>query len=202
VNYLDHFGDYEVADPNNIVIVENFIDEEEVTKIYKYATSVNDWVNQSASRTDSIHSYEKIKDNSEEIFSILQRKVNAVQSLVEYTFGRKLEKATAGIRKWTVGESQGIHADGESQYGEPNETYIVDYGSIMYLNDNYEGGEICFPAYEKCFKPKPGTLIFFPSSIYYLHGVHEIVSGERYTSAHFWVPIKHRNLVQLSLSKK
>jgi hypothetical protein len=202
MDYSDHFGDYRVADIENIVVIENFIDSREISLIYDYCKSISNdkslWESQSFSNTDSIHMEDKLLCQSIEIYEILQTKIKEVKKLVEFKFGRELEDARAGIRKWVVGESQGLHADGETRRGTPTDTYIVDYGSIMYLNDDYEGGEICFPAYEICFRPKPGTLIFFPSSIYYLHGVHEITSGERYTSAHFWVPTKHKKLIKMS----
>jgi hypothetical protein len=68
--------------------------------------------------------------------------------------------------------------------------------------DDYDGGELYFPAYDIEFKPKAGTLAFFPSSTYYVHGVKEILAGVRYTSAHFWVPIKHKRLIEMTKNEQ
>lgn len=128
----------------------------------------------------------------------MQTYVNDVQREVEYKFGRQLEQAKPGFRKWYPGEYQDLHADGETAGGWPGYNYIVDYGSIMYLNDEYEGGEIFFPKYDIQLKPKSGTLIFFPSTNMYAHGVTEVTDGVRFTSAHFWVPSKHRILMEMA----
>jgi predicted 2-oxoglutarate/Fe(II)-dependent dioxygenase YbiX len=187
------------ADPSNIVIKENFVTNEHLVEILDYCRSVNEWESQSELGNDSIHVPELIEKNSPKIFSIMQEYVNNVQHEVEYKFGRKLEDTTPGIRKWNPGENQDIHADGETAGGWPGYNYIVDYGSIIYLNEDYEGGEICFPKYNIHIKPKAGTLIFFPSTNMYAHGVTEVISGTRYTSPHFWIPVKHKILMEMAV---
>lgn len=187
------------ADPSNIVIKENFISELNLAKIIDYVKNAQEWESQSPMGTDSIHNSNEIEKNSPNIFSIMQQYVDDVQEEVQYKFGRKLEKARPGFRRWYPGEYQDLHADGETAGGWPGYNYIVDYGSILYLNDDYEGGELFFPVYGMCVKPKPGTLIFFPSSDMYAHGVTEVVSGVRYTSAHFWIPSKHRILMEMAV---
>ena len=186
------------ADPSNIVIVENFISTEHLEKVYKYCYLINEWEPQSSAGTDKISTAATMKSINPELHNIMQNYATKVQKLIEYKFGRKLESGSFGIRRWDEGELQEPHADGESFDGVPNETYIVDYGSIVYLNDNYTGGELYFPAYDLCFKPKAGTLVFFPSSTCYIHGVKPVTGGIRYTAPHFWVPVKHRTLIELS----
>ena len=187
------------ADPSNIVIKENFVSKEHLLEIANYCASIEEWESQSDLGTDSIHTPELIEKNSPRIFLIMQQYVDNVQNEVEYKFGRKLEKTNPGIRKWFPGEYQDIHADGETAAGWPGYNYIVDYGSIIYLNDEYEGGEIFFPKYNIHIQPKPGTLVFFPSTNMYAHGVTEITDGIRYTSPHFWIPVKHRILMDMSV---
>lgn len=160
--------------------------------------SIKDWESQSELGSDSIHIPELIEQKSPKVFSIMQQYVNNVQHEVEYKFGRKLESTKPGIRKWNPGENQDVHADGETAGGWPGYNYIVDYGSIIYLNDDYEGGEIFFPKYNIHMKPKAGTLIFFPSTNMYAHGVTEVISGVRYTSPHFWIPVKHKILMEMA----
>lgn len=186
------------ADPSNIVIKENFITKEHLAKILDYCRSTKEWESQSQLGTDSIHTPELIEKNSPEIFSIMQEYVDAVQHEVQYKFGRFLERTKPGIRKWNTGENQAIHADGETADGWPGYNYIVDYGSIIYLNDDYEGGELFFPKYNIHIKPEPGTLVFFPSTNMYAHGVTEVTDGVRYTSPHFWIPIKHKILMEMA----
>ena len=187
------------ADPSNIVIKENFVSKENLVKILDYCYSIEFWESRSHIGIDSIHMPEFIEKNSPKVFSIMQQYVDNVQYEIEYRFGRRLEKTNPGIRRWLPGEYQDIHADGETSGGLPNYNYIVDYGSIIYLNEDYEGGEIFFPKYDIHIKPKAGTLIFFPSTNMYAHGVTEVVSGIRYTSPHFWTPVKHKILMEMAV---
>jgi predicted 2-oxoglutarate/Fe(II)-dependent dioxygenase YbiX len=53
--------------------------------------------------------------------------------------------------------------------------------SILYLNDDYSGGELCFLDRGICLSPKAGDLIVFPGNKNYKHEVSLITSGERYT---------------------
>jgi predicted 2-oxoglutarate/Fe(II)-dependent dioxygenase YbiX len=187
------------ADPSNIVIKENFISKEHLVKIIDYCHSVNNWESKSQLGTDSLHTWEKLSSGSNVVFEILQEYINKVQREVEYRFGRFLESTKPGIRKWNPGEYQDVHADGETAAGWPGYNYIVDYGSILYLNDDYEGGELFFPKYNIHLKPKPGTLVFFPSTNMYAHGVTEVTDGIRFTSPHFWIPVKHRILMEMAV---
>lgn len=52
---------------------------------------------------------------------------------------------------------------------------------ILYLNDEFEGGEIYFNKQDKLIKPAPGTLVMFPSNRYFTHEVKPITSGMRFS---------------------
>lgn len=52
---------------------------------------------------------------------------------------------------------------------------------LVYLNDDYEGGELYFPDLDFGIRPKRGMMITFPGNLYYTHGVAPVRSGTRYT---------------------
>ena len=58
----------------------------------------------------------------------------------------------------------------------------------MYINDDYDGGEICFKINDHFIshKPSKGDVIVFPSTRPYLHGVRKNYNGERYMIRSFW----------------
>jgi hypothetical protein len=60
----------------------------------------------------------------------------------------------------------------------------------MYLNDDYEGGEISFldESTGKIikYKPKAGDVLVFPSGEPYYHGTHKVLSGDRYIIRTWW----------------
>jgi 2OG-Fe(II) oxygenase superfamily len=56
----------------------------------------------------------------------------------------------------------------------------VAYGFILYLNDNYDGGELYYPNKGIEYKPVKNTLVIHPSTEEYTHGVKAVSSGTRY----------------------
>jgi hypothetical protein len=187
------------ADPQNIVIIENFIEPEHLEMLSDYCETIKEWHSDGGDGgSDSISSYKDMKDNAPELYSIMRDYMKNIRERLEFKFGRNLEPAEPGIRRWVPGEHIDLHADGETAAGVPSFAYIVDYGSIIYINEDYEGGELSFPAYNIKFKPKAGTLVFFPSNNNYSHCVTEVKSGLRFTSAHFWTPTKHLTLIEMA----
>ena len=87
--------------------------------------------------------------------------------------------------KWKEGRSMSTHSDNSwpdgSQKNHP--TSFRTWSAIFYINDDYEGGEIEFPLKKFTYKPKSNSLVVFPSTSEYLHGVKEVTKGTRYTVA-------------------
>lgn len=61
-----------------------------------------------------------------------------------------------------------------------------DRSGLLYLNDNYEGGELHFPLQNFTYKPPTGTFIFFEGNEEVPHEVNTIKSGERYNIITFY----------------
>lgn len=61
-----------------------------------------------------------------------------------------------------------------------------NFTTMLYLNDNFEGGEIYFPVHEVTIKPKPGMLVLFSGDPTMPHGINQITSGTRYVNTAFW----------------
>jgi len=80
----------------------------------------------------------------------------------------------ANISKYTMGGKANIHSD--EGYTEDNGIYTV----IIYLNGDYEGGEVAYVDYDVKIKPAAGDILIFPS--YYLHYSDPVLSGQKYMS--------------------
>lgn len=109
----------------------------------------------------------------------------------------------SGVMRYEPGTMMGSHFD--AQGGDETLTYSI----VLYINDDYEGGEISFtvrdydlrdPEYSDLkadedldsaiasgsvdywYKPEAGSALVFPSTYPYNHQVHLIRSGNRYMS--------------------
>lgn len=54
---------------------------------------------------------------------------------------------------------------------------LVEYAAVLYINDDYNGGEIFFEKFGVEFKPPAGSLIIFPGTEKYEHGVRPVKPG-------------------------
>lgn len=116
-------------------------------------------------------------------FPLLTKKFEDAVSTV---FGRSVKSNTAHAQKWNVGGFANPHSDNSDAEGTPNAFEINKYVAILYLNDDYTGGEIFFPEHNITIKPKAGSLMVFPGGVENMHGVKKILSGCRYTMVSFW----------------
>ena len=66
-----------------------------------------------------------------------------------------------------------------------------DVSFLFYLNSEFGGGELEFPELGLTIKPKKGMMIAFPSYKEYVHKVHPVTWGHRYTLVS-WVETKQK----------
>jgi hypothetical protein len=57
---------------------------------------------------------------------------------------------------------------------------------LMYLNGDYEGGELEFPYLNFTYKPYGGDLLLFPSGVPYMHAAKPVTSGTKYSVVSWW----------------
>lgn len=94
---------------------------------------------------------------------------------------------TVDIVRWSKGDKlDPPHYDVCHPDGSPNYTPWRHMTAMVYLNEDYENGQIFFPEFNLEYKPKKGAAVVFPSDINYLHGVREITEGTRYTISLFY----------------
>jgi hypothetical protein len=108
------------------------------------------------------------------------------QEAIELVFEREVKPNTSHAQKWDVGGFAAPHSDNSDHDGHPNAFEINKYVGILYLNDDYEGGELYFPDHDIEFKPAAYSYICFPGGVENIHGVKEILKGVRYTMVSFW----------------
>ena len=66
-----------------------------------------------------------------------------------------------------------------------------EFATLLYFNENYEGGELRFDKLDVTIKPEEGMLITFPCAMQYEHEVLPVVSGApRLRMSKFWTRIR------------
>lgn len=72
----------------------------------------------------------------------------------------------------------------DGHFGSHHDTYPGSNRAIsvlIYLNDDYEGGEVEFVHLNLKMKPKAGTVILFPPNYPYRHIAHPVTKGTKYS---------------------
>lgn len=77
--------------------------------------------------------------------------------------------------RYKPGQHFAVHSDSGFSYN-------CTVSSVMYLNDDYEGGELWFPFLDLTYKPKAGDIVIFPSTYIYAHASKPITSGVKYSA--------------------
>jgi hypothetical protein len=61
----------------------------------------------------------------------------------------------------------------------------IKLGAVIYLNDDFDGGEIYYPKANLEIKPVARSLVVHPAGMIYRHGVKAVSNGERFSLAGF-----------------
>ena len=77
------------------------------------------------------------------------------------------------LLKYRSNQEYKTHYDGTTNIGR-----IIS--ALVYLNDDYTGGELEFPNFGVKIKPEPGMLILFPSNFAYAHTAYPVTVGTKY----------------------
>jgi hypothetical protein len=117
-------------------------------------------------------------DKTPEYFNELKTKL---RNIAEEVSPKKLKNLSLSAHKWTPGAFAAHHSDNTELDGTPNAWQDNKFVTIIYLNDNYDGGNLLFNAHGISISPSAGTVIAFDPGFTNLHGVSEVTSGVRYT---------------------
>ena len=143
------------------LILENFISDEKCEELISHYI----WNSSFAFKHGDTYPL-----NTPLVFGVTDRIENIAKSL-----DPRAKLSLCQIVKWPIHSKMNQHLDPEGDL----------FAVIVYLNDNYIGGETCFEGDPVC-KPETGKLIMF-SNCEIPHSVNEVVEGTRYTLALWFV---------------
>lgn len=87
------------------------------------------------------------------------------------------------ILHYPTGAFQHTHADNciiEPHTGKVIKIKSWTHSAIVYLNDDFEGGEIVYPQKDFTYKPVAGSCVIHPAGAEHLHKVNPVTKGDRY----------------------
>jgi hypothetical protein len=116
--------------------------------------------------------FEEIKKCYDDVDSRLKKCLEHYESM--YNFKMDYMEAINFVR-YKPGQHFAVHTD----HGF---SYTCTVSSVMYLNDEYDGGELWFPYLDITLKPKAGDVVLFPSTYIYAHASLKIKSGIKYSA--------------------
>jgi hypothetical protein len=188
------------ASPDRIIYEENFVELDDLKYIQKFVGTINEWNNPlpDTFNDDGDCIYEAnywwnrvcsgdiIEKLDITAFKIVDKYIQKMARLIEDTHRVTVYERPPVIVRWTPGTEQSPHSDKQLNDGRPNPFPLYDINSIIYWNDDFEGGEFYYPEYELEFKIKAGMAVAHPGDIHYLHGVRQVISGVRWTTPSFY----------------
>lgn len=110
------------------------------------------------------------KDIHNQAYFLIQASLN---TYAEKHNLRPLINEHFNMLRYSGGQHYKAHADG---FSDTKRTV----SAIIYLNDDFDGGEIEFINFGIKIKPKPGMLLLFPSNYAYSHIAHPVTNGTKY----------------------
>jgi len=133
-------------------------------------------------RTEAIELLKKTKDVSDDNLTHCasidrQDIVDKVKNFLENKFNIILNCHNIQYQVWKVGSQSTLHVHDE--YGRS----ICDYNTLIYLNDDFDGGE--FYTLNEIIPVKKGNVTFFNGEKIW-HGVKPVKTNDRYTIIIWW----------------
>jgi len=174
-------------------IVDDFLTPKECQDILAFVTSVSEW--------DRVSGSQGFWDNrtlsDEYVYQKLSKNMGAKLLAIRDRIGIEIERSFEvekvypdhlSIIRWFPGIGLNPHVDDMTDSsGEGSEWFHHrEFGIVVYLNDNFEGGHTYYPNHDVEVKPKAGRLVIHPGDQSHRHGVKAAKDGTRYTLSSFW----------------
>lgn len=183
---------------NMIHVRYNFINKEDLDILNSFFPKIEHFSNKDVAFIPPIYGGQTLEYKTEihdsEVISVMKKYTRLSFDEAKKIFiddrGYILEcnrgRSGQELIRWSVGASLAAHADGNDF---PPDWPYLDIGCLMYLNDEYSGGEIRFPEQNITIVPSPGMVVFFPT--HYIHEVMEIRENPNGPTRRHTMPMFH-----------
>lgn len=147
--------------------IENFLTEDQQNIFLSCAKEEDGWETPSFGNT--------VKKMNDKVFLEAKKVFESVESLfIDFEFLKK----SFYVRRLQNRQFMWPHQD----KSDSDDSDIV-FGIVIYLNDNFEGGELVYPELNLRVKPKPRSIFIHDAS--HKHQVFPVTMGSRYSITAF-----------------
>jgi hypothetical protein len=188
-------ADYPALD---FIIIENFLGAADLAVLMRSFARLRPTLNDKNIDSDywqgRLLFAHEVAAHSREAGAIMKHfQLEATQRIGEfYRLAREIYADTVQLVIWGEGIHMPPHADNANPDGSPHGMHWRNFSSIVYLNDDYEGGELYFTALDRYIKPKAGMLVAFTAGFHHEHSVLKVTKGERFTMPAFYTFERNR----------
>lgn len=156
---------------NNIKVFNNYLSKDECNKLI-------DLINNTETSNNRLLQSDMFNNTTLSLLyydslSVAEKYMPEVHSLIQKEYQVTVKPRHARFAQWKHINSQSITVD---DMGLQDKNHIAGW---IYLNDDYEGGELLFINQKVSIRPKVGDLITYPGNIHYWYTV-EPTNGSRY----------------------
>ena len=129
-----------------------------------------------------------VLENYPEAAALMRRAQRRITDKLQafYALNATVFADTVQLVQWRDGMFMPPHADRANPDGSPHGMPHRDFASIIYLNDDYAGGELYFTRLDMAVKPTAGMLVAFTGGWHHEHAVLSVRSGLRLTMPAFY----------------
>lgn len=195
--------DYIRPPPRGLFMFENYIDAELVTDLTAFANQQDGQrlmvIDNNQSTPDNIVKVEDQRRVAERV-DLAERRQEINQlvktvfvDLANQCFGKSLDWFEApDLMRYRKGGYYVKHADSQNMDLATrtwNKVIDRDLSMLLYLNDDYEGGELSFYKLNYQIRPRAGAVVLFPSDHRFLHQAETVKKGVRYAIVS-WASVK------------
>ena len=174
---------------DDIIFYDNFLTEDEGEKLIAFLEDEDQPWSMSAffeSYGMSIMPEDPILEKYGLPRDFLKKLADRMHLAVEDAHQRPVKSVSSHAQKWNVGAFAPFHSDNTDMEGNWSAWEKSKLVCLLYINDNYTGGELNFRDHPVKLKPHARQLVTFPGGIHNVHEVTVVEGTTRHTIGAFW----------------
>lgn len=179
--------------PKGITVVNDFVEKVECKKLVRFAEKQEArWLKVIDRQKSTEQKIVERRDpnrvtqvvNMQKRYDLLESTVRrALVDVGSKRYGQADIFEPPYVLRYKVGGVYAEHADSEAFDAQQQRFHRVadrDVSLLIYLNDDYDGGQLSFRQLNYTYKPRAGDLVMFPSSNLFMHQAEQVTRGTKY----------------------